>query len=109
MLAETSTQTATSKSTFPTDDVRRRLQVEVQQAADESVVLCGGWEPVLDSLRMVSVIITLEDLFPFRIHPEKVVRRGGYTSVDEAVEDMFERLGRLWNAWGNRKKPGDST
>ncbi len=109
MLAEASIQTATSKSTFPAADVRRRLQVEVQQAADESVVLRGGWELLLDSLRMVSVIITLEDLFPFRIHPEKAVRRGGYTSVDEAVEDMLERLGRMWNVWSHRKKPGDST
>jgi acyl carrier protein len=109
MLAEASTQTATSKSTFPAADVRRQLQVEVQQAADESVVLRGGWEPVLDSLRMVSVIITLEDSFPFRIRPEKVVRRGGYTSVDEAVEDMFERLGRHWNMRSGRDKPGGST
>jgi acyl carrier protein len=109
MLAVAPTQTATSKSTYPADEVRRRLQVEVQKAADESVVLRGGWEPVLDSLRMVSVVITLEDLFPFRIHPEKVVRRGGYTSVDEAVEDMFERLGRHWNVRSDRHKTGDST
>ena len=109
MLAGATTQTATSKATFPADDVRRRLQAEVQQAADESVVLRGGWEPVLDSLRIVSVVITLEELFPFRIHPEKVVRRGGYTSVDEAVEDMFERLGRQWNGWSNRNKAGGST
>ena len=64
MLAEARTQTATSQLLFPAAEVRRRLQVEVQQAADESVVLRGGWEPVLDSLRMVSVVITLEDLFP---------------------------------------------
>ena len=109
MLAGATTQTATSKATFPAADVRRRLQAEVQQAADESVILKGGWEPVLDSLRMVSVLVTLEDLFPFRIHPEKVARRGGYTRVDEAVEDMFERLGRQWSVWSNRNKAGGST
>ncbi len=109
MLVEAPTKTETSEATFPAVEVRRRLQAEVQQAAEESVILRGGWEPVLDSLRMVSVVITLEDLFPFRIHPEKVVRLGGYTSVNEAVEDMFERLGRQWNVPKNRKKAEGST
>lgn len=109
MLAEAPTQTAISKLLFPATEVRRRLQVEVQEAADESVVLRGGWEPVLDSLRMVSVVINIEDLFPFRIHPEKVVRRGGYMSVDDAVQDIFERLGQHWNVRSDRNKPGDGT
>jgi acyl carrier protein len=59
--------------------------------------LRGEWEPLLDSLRMVSVLVSLEDLFDFPLPPEKLVRRGGYTSEEEAVEDMSGRLRRFWD------------
>jgi hypothetical protein len=106
MIVEAPDQTATSQWTFPAAELRRRLEAEVQQAADESVVLHGGWKPVLDSRRLVSVVLTVEDLFPFRIPPEKVVRRGGYSSVTEAVDDLFERIVYLWIIRGERNESG---
>ena len=46
-----------SKSTFPLEQVKEMLRKELEEAADESVICHGGWEPVLDSLRMVTVVI----------------------------------------------------
>ena len=80
-----------SRPVFPLKDV-----------AEESDVLHNGWEPVLDSLRMVTVVSTLEDMFDFPLPPEKVVTKGGYKSVDEGVEDMTKNLQRLWDKHYNK-------
>ncbi len=95
MATDTTISTA-GPATFPTREVERRLRRGLKDATADSKVLRGGWEPVLDSLRMVSVVLTLEDLFPFELPPERLVRQGGYGSVDEGVEDMTRRMQRLW-------------
>lgn len=98
MLAQAPTKGMPStNSTFPFDEVREILRKELEEAADESAILHGGWEPVLDSLRMVTVITTLEGKFDFRLPPEKVVRKGGYTSVNQGVKDITDNLRRLWD------------
>ena len=88
--------TPVSLASFPATEVERRLRRELTDAAEESTVLRGSWEPVLDSLRMVSVVCTLEDLFEFELPPEKLVRKGGYRGVEEGVADMTNRLIRLF-------------
>jgi hypothetical protein len=87
---------ATASKAFPLAEVEARLQRELEKAAAESAVLRGNWEPPLDSLRMVSVLLKLEDLFDFALRPEKIVRKGGYTSVEGGVDDMRIGLYRLW-------------
>ena len=96
MLAEAPVKTANSEAVYPFADVRQLLQAGVREAAEDSVDLRGEWEPVLDSLRMVSVLVSLEDLFDFPLPPEKLVRRGGYTNEDDAVEHISGQLHRLW-------------
>jgi hypothetical protein len=81
---------------FPAAEVRRRLLGEVQRIADEASILRPEWEPLLDSQRIVGTVLALEDLFPFRLPPDKVVRKGGYDSVEEAVDDMLVRIKRIW-------------
>jgi len=97
MLAEAPAKTPTSEAIYPFADVQRLLQAGVREAAEDSVDLRGEWEPLLDSLRMVSVVVSLEDLFDFPLPPEKLVRRGGYTGEDEAVEHISGQLRRLWD------------
>lgn len=82
--------------TFPLADVEARLRRELEEAEAESVILHPGWQPVLDSLRMVTAIAAIEDLFDFKLPPEKVVKRGGYTSVNEGVRDMTNRVREVW-------------
>ena len=96
MLAVTLTLVPSSKSVFPLEEVQARLRRELQEAKAESVVLHPGWQPVLDSLRMMTAIATVEDLFEFRLPPEKVVKKGGYKSVDDGVADMTNRIREIW-------------
>jgi hypothetical protein len=51
---------------------------------------------LLDSKRVVGTVLVLESLFPFKIPPDKVVRKGGYDSVDEAINDMLDRIKKIW-------------
>jgi len=96
MLAVAPTAAPSSKSVFPLEEVQARLRRELEGAKAESVVLHPGWQPVLDSLRMVTAIATVEDLFKFRLPPEKVVKKGGYKSVDDGVADMTNRIREVW-------------
>jgi acyl carrier protein len=97
MLAEAPVKTATADAVYPIADVENRLREGIREAAEEGADLRGEWEPLLDSLRMVSVLVSLEDLFDFPLPPEKLVRRGGYTSEDDAFEHMSGQLRRLWD------------
>jgi acyl carrier protein len=91
-----------SRPIFPLQEVQEILRRELEEAAEESDVLHDGWEPVLDSLRMVTVVSTLEDMFDFPLPPEKVVRKGGYKDVDDGVDDMTKNLQRLWDKHYNK-------
>ena len=82
---------------FPVAEVKRRLQVELQKIADQGSVLRPEWEPLLDSKRVVGTVLALEGLFKFKIPPDKVVRKGGYDTVDEAIDDMLVRIKRIWD------------
>lgn len=85
-----------SKKVFPQAAVEDLVRKELEEAAEESGVLHPGWEPVLDSLRIVTAISKIEDLLKIKLPPEKCVRRGGYKSVDEGVKDMNERIRNVW-------------
>jgi hypothetical protein len=102
MATETLTMTSTTTQTFPAPEVKCRLRDELQKIADDGSILRPEWEPLLDSKRVVGTVLVLEDLFPFKIPPDKVVRKGGYNSVDEAIDDMLSRIGKVW---AERSKP----
>ena len=96
MPAGTQTLTRRSEGAFPADEVERRLRIELEKIADDAAVIRPEWEPLLDSLRVVGTVLVLEDLLPgCKIPPDKVVRKGGYNSVDEAINDMLGRIQRV--------------
>jgi hypothetical protein len=102
MATETLTMTEKAAPAFPAAEVKRRLQPELQKIADQGSVIRPEWDPLLDSKRVVGTVLVLEDLFPFKVPPDRVVRKGGYNSVDEAIDDMLERIKRIWT---ERSKP----
>jgi hypothetical protein len=102
MVTEMFTEIDVVAPIFPAAEVKHRLQVELQKIADRGSVIRPEWEPLLDSKRVVGTVLVLEDLFPFKIPPDKIVRKGGYNSVDEAIDDMLDRIKRLWT---ERSKP----
>lgn len=76
------------------DDARRRLTDELQKIADEVTFLDPDrpeWKPLLDSRRIVGTVLVLEDLFQVKIPPDRLVQKGGYNDVKEAVEDIIRR------------------
>lgn len=79
--------------TFPREEVENRLRPALQKVADDSGLLRPAWEPLLDSQRVIRTVLVIEDLFPTcKIPPDRLVRKGGYFSVDEAVVDMLRRI-----------------
>ena len=103
MPAGTQTLTRRPAPAFPAEEVERCLRIELEKIADDAAVIRPEWEPLLDSLRVVGTVLVLEDLLPgCRIPPDKVVRKGGYNSVDEAINDM---LGRIEHVVAGRSKP----
>lgn len=102
MPSQTLNMTSTTALVFPAAEVKRRLREELQKIADDGSGLRPEWEPLLDSKRVVGTVLVLEDLFPFKMPPDKIVRKGGYNSVDEASDDM---LGRIEKIWAERSNP----
>lgn len=96
MASQTLTMTTTAAPVFPSEKVERCLREELQKIADQGSVLRPEWEPLLDSKRVVGTVLAIENLFPFKLPPDKVVRKGGYNSVDEAIEDMLRRIEKIW-------------
>ena len=86
-----------ARRVFPLAEVQTRLRRELEEAAEESEILHGGWQPVLDSLRMVTAIAVVEELFDFKLPPEKVVKKGGHKSIDEGVDYMTNRIREEWS------------
>jgi hypothetical protein len=95
MGTQTLTMTATAAPVFPAPELKRRLREELQKIADDGSVLRPEWEPLLDSKRVVGTVLVIEDLFPFKLPPDKVVRKGGYNSADEAIDDMLGRIEKI--------------
>ena len=105
MATETLSVSQYSAPAFPAAEVERRLRIELEKIAEQGSKLRPEWVPLLDSKRVVGTVLVIEDLFPgIKIPPDKVVRKGGYNSVDEAIEDMLgrikQRLGRADKAKG---------
>jgi acyl carrier protein len=96
MAAQVIASRPRSKAVFPLAAVQDLIRKELEEAVEESGVLHPGWEPVLDSLRIVTAISKIEDLLKLKLPPERCVRRGGFKSVDEGVKDMTERIRNAW-------------
>jgi hypothetical protein len=97
MATQALSKTDVSPPVFPEEEVRRRLQLELKGIAEQSSVIRPEWEPLLDSKRVVGTVLVLEDLFPFKVPPDKVVRKGGYQTVADALDDMVSRVKRIWD------------
>jgi hypothetical protein len=98
-------QTITAEDAYT--EARRRLKDELQKIADQVRFLDPDrpeWKPLLDSRRVVGTVLVLEDLFAFRIPPDKLVQKGGYNDVDVAVDDILRRHKQLAAEKAKQKK-----
>lgn len=96
-MASTPSPSRLAAPVFPASEVERRLRRAISQLGEDTSAMREPWEPTFDSLAVVNVVLVVEEALPgLKIAPEKVVRKGGYQSVDEAVRDVTGRLRRQW-------------
>jgi hypothetical protein len=75
--------------------VRARLRRKAQPLpkTDNDVVVL----PIeIDSLTVVELLSVLDDILPFKV-TERVVKAGGYRSVEAAVKHVVGRIDTKWN------------
>ena len=97
-----STASAISKAiapatAFPRAQVEKLLREELTEKHEEAQLITGDWEPSIDSLELVSVVLSIEKLLECRIRPEDVIQCGGYKSVDEGINDMLAKVESRWS------------
>jgi hypothetical protein len=69
----------------------RRKGKPLPKSDDEIVILTIE----IDSLTVVELLASLDDVLPFKV-TECVVRAGGYSSIAEAVRHVVNRIERKW-------------
>jgi hypothetical protein len=96
-MGATPSAAKTSSSVFPKAEIDRRLRTAITRLGVETSGMREPWEPAFDSMAVVGVVLVVEAVLPeLKIAPEKVVRKGGYGSVDDAVRDITDRLQGQW-------------
>lgn len=70
----------------------RRKGEPLPKADNEVIVLAVA----IDSLTVVELLSTLDDVLPFKV-TECVVKAGGYGSIDAAVKHVSSRIETKWN------------
>ena len=81
---------------FPRTRVLEMLREELTELEDNARLLKGDWEPSIDSLQLVEVVLKIEKLIGCRLRPEDIIRRGGYGSVDAGLDDMTSKIEARW-------------
>ena len=92
---------------FPANAVDICLRNELYEAAKAEATIRGislpstpaeiAKAPIpVDSLVVVSILCAVEPIVGFEL-PEHVVRAGGYTSIDNALEHLLPRIEAQWN------------
>ena len=101
------TGTTTVVSTFPQAEIEAQLQKELLHAIETEASLLGVSLPAsipdriamsmhVDSLVAVEILCTVEPIVGFELE-DRIVRAGGYKSVDEAVKVLMPRVEKEWN------------
>lgn len=105
-LAPPATVAAPTVAAFPIAAVEACLRDELietvkAEAAVKGVTLPAATAQVaktafqVDSLVVVSILCAVEPIVGFEL-PESVVRAGGYTSVESALEHLLPRIEKQW-------------
>ncbi len=82
---------------FPAQAVENAIRDEITSAIDDRPIPRAGWEPEVDSLIMVRVVLRIEEEFALDL-PDDVMPSGGFYSVEHCVATVMETCRELWNA-----------
>jgi hypothetical protein len=85
---------AGTTATFPAAAVKARLSQEITRIVQHQAHVRGSAAGI-DSLAVVEILCVLDDILPFEVN-ESVVRPGGYSSIEDAVTNLSERIEKRW-------------
>jgi acyl carrier protein len=111
MAVETISKPGTAAATFPKATVEAKLREVLLDAAQSDATLKGVTLPPhttgkcgavvqLDSLNVVSLLCELEEIVKFELK-DSLVRAGGYTSVNQAMDHLMPRIEKAWEKNGS--------
>jgi acyl carrier protein len=84
------------QSMFPARVVEKAVRGEITSAINDRPIARERWEPEVDSLVMVRVVLRIEEEFAINL-PDDVMPSGGFLSVEHCVATVMETCRKLWN------------
>jgi hypothetical protein len=101
--------------TFPAAQIESQLRAQLAAEAKVQAQLRGTGtgsspslkrsskaEPEIDSLVAVEALTVIECFVPFEL-PESLIRPGGYTSVNDFINDLLPKVNNRWLGYHKRK------
>src|SRR5262245_28488309 len=112
MAVDTTIKTASAVTAFPKAGVEAKLKQVLLGAAKSDATLRGIPLPSdlvgqasasirLDSLNVVALLCDVEPIIGFELK-DSLVRAGGYSSVDQAMDHLMPRIEKAWEKNGNK-------
>jgi hypothetical protein len=107
MIVAVSTQGGSTNTTFPKAAIEARLRGDLLKAIAADAFVRGivlpagpsaqaGTAIQIDSLVVVSLLVAVEPTLGFKLQ-DSVVKSGGYTSVNHAIDQLIPRIEKAWD------------
>jgi acyl carrier protein len=80
---------------FPAREFEDAIRNEISAATNDRPAPRAAWEPAVDSLVMVRVVLRIEEEFALSL-PDDVMPAGGFNSVDHCVTTVMQTCRELW-------------
>lgn len=82
---------------FPAQTLENAIRDEITSAINDRPVPRRPWEPEVDSLVMVRVVLRIEEELAINL-PDDVMPSGGFHSIDHCVKTVMTKCRELWAA-----------
>lgn len=80
---------------FPDRAFEDAIRNEISTAINDRPAPRAAWEPAVDSLVMVRVVLRIEEEFALNL-PDDVMPAGGFRSVEHCVVAVMETCREAW-------------
>lgn len=82
---------------FPAQTLEDAIRDEITSAINDRPTPRRPWEPEVDSLVMVRVVLRIEEELALDL-PDDVMPSGGFQGIDHCVETVMAKCRELWAA-----------
>lgn len=82
---------------FPAQTLEDAIRDEIVSAINDRPTPRRPWEPEVDSLVMVRVVLRIEEELALDL-PDDVMPSGGFHSINHCVETVMAKCRELWAA-----------